>query len=95
MLVAATNVGKTTLALNLALSLAAGKALPPLTRAADVRRVLYIDGETSCSRFQWNIQKMLRIWGADEENAVKDNLNVACDPALRSQQLNLSKEEHL
>lgn len=92
---ASTDVGKTTLSLNLSLMLAAGGAFGPLVEAKEAgRRVLYIDGESRQARLQADIRRMLRDWGNDETKLVDQNLYLACDTALGREQLDLTKRLH-
>lgn len=96
LLIAATNIGKTTLALNLALSLAVGKDFKPLTKdGAKPRRVLVIDGETRRRRMQRDIRAMEREWLAEEQELLKGNLYVMCDSELNGTALSLSNAQHM
>lgn len=96
LLLASTNVGKTTLAMNLSLMLAAGRDFQPICNAKEGgRQVLYIDGESRRARFQWNVGRMIRDWGDDDRQLVGQNLNIVCDSAVRAEPLNLSNEAHL
>jgi RecA-family ATPase len=93
---ASTDVGKTTLSLNLSLMLAAGGAFEPLVeRKEGSRRVLYIDGETRQARLQADVRQMLHGWGDDEKTLVEQNLHLACDATLDGNQLDLTKHNHL
>lgn len=92
---ASTDVGKTTLALNLSLMLAAAGAFEPLVEPKDGgRRVLYIDGESREARLQADIRLMLRDWDDDENSLVDQNLYLACDTSLEGEQLDLTKRKH-
>jgi hypothetical protein len=92
---ASTDVGKTTLSLNLSLMLAAGGAFEPLVEKQKVgRRVLYIDGESREARLQADIKLMLRDWDDGENALVKENLFLACDTTLEGEHLDLSKRKH-
>jgi hypothetical protein len=92
---ASTDVGKTTLSLNLALMLAAGGAFEPLVEAQEGgRRVLYIDGESRQARLQADITRMLHDWDHDETALVDPNLYLACDTTLEGDQLDLTKRKH-
>jgi hypothetical protein len=93
---ASTDVGKTTLSLNLSLMLAAGGAFEPLVeRKAVGRRVLYIDGESREARLQADVWQMLHGWSDDEKILVEQNLHLACDTTLDGDQLDLTKRDHL
>ncbi len=96
LLVAATNIGKTTLALNLALTIAAGgEFLPVAPENTTPKRVLLIDGETRSPRLQRDIYRMMRDWSEPERDKVKDNLYIICDEELGGVPLNLSYEQHM
>jgi RecA-family ATPase len=96
MLVAATNVGKTTLSLNLALTMAAGTSFHPLVHGKDSGyRVLYIDGETRKARFQRDVSRMMQYWLPVEHLMVAENLFVMCDAEFGGEPLNLSNENHM
>lgn len=92
---ASTDVGKTTLALNLSLMLAAAGAFEPLVEPKEGgRRVLYIDGESREARLQADVRLMLRDWDNDENSLVDQNLYLACDTSLEGEQLDLTKRKH-
>jgi hypothetical protein len=95
MLAAVTNVGKSTLLRNLALSLACGRGYPPIVRGGQARRVLLLDFETRLSRFQRDIKKMLENLSPDERALVADNFALACDMTFNDEPLTLSDEQHL
>jgi hypothetical protein len=92
---ASTDVGKTTLSLNLSLMLAAGGHFEPLAeRKEGGRRILYIDGETREARLQADIKRMLCGWDDNEKTLVDQNLFLACDTTLEGEQLDLTKRKH-
>lgn len=92
---ASTDVGKTTLALNLSLTLAAAGTFEPLVEPKEGgRRVLYIDGESREARLQADIRLMLRDWDDGENSLVDQNLYLACDTSLEGEQLDLTKRKH-
>lgn len=96
LLVAATNVGKTTFALNLALSLCIGRAFASvITSVRAPRRVLIIDGETRLPRFQRDVIRMTSSFTEDERMMVGRNLFVCCDVVIGEQSLTLSNEVHM
>lgn len=96
MLVAASNVGKTTLAMNLALLGAVGRSFPPLIKRDGMTlRTMYVDGETRQAKVQRDIQCMMRGWGGEMKALVEDNLHIVCDESLDGLPLNLSREWHL
>src|ERR1051325_1303571 len=70
-LLASTDVGKTTLSLNLSLTLAAGGAFLPLAREHNGGRpVLYVDGESRKERLQGDIERMLENFAPDKQELV-------------------------
>lgn len=96
LLLAATNIGKTTLALNLAITRAAGRAFHPLAEAAsDGRRVLLIDGETRQARYQRDITRMVLDLTDAERDLVGENLYVMCDALIERDPLDLANEGHM
>jgi hypothetical protein len=93
---ASTDVGKTTLSLNLSLMLATGEAFEPLVDAKEGgRRVLYIDGESRNVRLQADIKQMMRGWNDRKTTLVEQNLHLACDTALEGELLDLTNRKHL
>lgn len=93
---ASTDVGKTTLSLNLALMLATGDSFAPLVEAKEGgRRVLYIDGESRKVRLQADITRMLCNWNDGKRTLVEQNFLLACDTTLDGDQLDLTKRNHL
>jgi RecA-family ATPase len=96
LLVAATNIGKTTLSLNLALQLAAGGEFLPIANAHERGlKVLYIDGETREGRLQRDIYVMQRYFNGGEKELLRKNLHIGCDAELDGFPLNLSDETHM
>lgn len=96
MLIAATNIGKTTLALNVALQLAAGGEFLPIAKAPENGlKVLYIDGETRKARLQRDIHVMQKYFNKSEKELVKKNLHIICDAEIDGFQLNLSDQKHM
>lgn len=93
---ASTDVGKTTLSLNLSLMLATGGSFAPLVEAKEGgRRVLYIDGESRKVRLQADITRMLRDWNDGKTTLVDQNFHLACDTTVNGDQLDLTKHNHL
>jgi|GEM_PF-2322787 len=93
---ASTDVGKTTLSLNLSLMLATGGSFAPLVEAKEGgRRVLYIDGESRMVRLQADITRMLRDWNDGKTTLVDQNFHLACDTTVNGDQLDLTKRNHL
>ena len=89
------NAGKTTLALNVALCLAAGREFPPLVAKQAPRRVLYIDGETTRRRLQRDLRTMTKGFSREEAIAVGQNLHVICEGEIKGDPLALTNTAHL
>ncbi len=80
LLIAETNVGKTTLALNVALALAGDGTLPPIIdEKKGGQRVMYIDGESTRRETQDDINRMLDDWSNRERLPVDENVNCTLD----------------
>jgi RecA-family ATPase len=93
-LVSVTNVGKTTLMLNMALSLAAGEAFVPLIpEGGKPRRVLYCDFETRSYKFLDYIERILP--NLSNEALADDNFIPVVDHRIDDAPLNLSNTAHL
>lgn len=96
MLIAETNVGKTTLALNLALTLAAGRSFPPFVNGrGGGLRVMYVDGESTRAEIQQDINRMMAAFSDAERELVDSNLLVLCDEDLEDEPLNLANPKHM
>lgn len=96
LLVASTNLGKSTLMLNLALSMTSAKDFNPLFKSTgEPTRVMYIDGEASRDELKADIDTMLRDFSDEEKALVGDNLLVLCDEGLNGEPLDLSNETHM
>jgi RecA-family ATPase len=94
--VAATNVGKTTLALNIALTLASGGTwLPFVEPYPRGRRVMFLDGENTLAELKPDLHRMMRDWTEDEQAAVDDNLLILCDEEIDGEALDLSNPRHM
>jgi hypothetical protein len=95
-LLASTNVGKTTLALNLSLHLAAGGKFEPLLneRKQGGRTVLYIDGESRKARLQADVARMLKDWSQAEHDLIEQNFHVICDEEFLEEPLDLADYTH-
>ena len=89
------NAGKTTLALNAALSLASGRELLPVVGQSQPRRVLYVDGETRRARLQRDLRWMSRDFSRDEAIALGQNLHVICEAEISGESLALTRADHL
>lgn len=89
------NAGKTTLALNVALCLAAGREFLPLVTGRTPRRVLFVDGETTRRRLQRDLRVMTRGFSREEAMAVGENLHVICEGEIKGEPLALTNAAHL
>lgn len=94
LIVARPNAGKTTLALNAALSLCVGKAFSALVEAGPARKVLFVDGETRASRLKSDLQWLIKDFSGVEQQAVKQQLHLICDCEIDGQPLSLTIPEH-
>ena len=95
MTIASTNVGKTTYALNVALSLATGLPFVPFIGAhAGGRRVMLIDGENTRHELQLDLNCMTRDWLAWDRNVLGQNLLVICDEEIDDEPLTLTNTHH-
>jgi hypothetical protein len=92
---AITNRGKTTFWRNIALSLACGKAFPPVSRAGQPRSVLYLDFETRLWRARADINKMLSQLTQPERALISQNFHLVCDCRIDERPLTLSNPRHL
>lgn len=89
MMVATTNIGKTTLALNLSLSAGMNKPFLPLFEGNDTgRRVMYIDGEASKSELKEDIKTMMESCSVPQKELIMDNLYFICDEEIFDEELN-------
>lgn len=96
MVVASTNIGKTTLALNLTLMLTSGGLFPPIIETSyGERRVMFIDGEGTKGEFQADVKNMMNDWSPFERLLIDDNLLVLCDEEIGDVPLNLSDPDHM
>lgn len=92
----ATDIGKTTLLLNLTLSVCCGRELPPLVVGSRTpRRVLFCDFETRLSRLKHDIRRMTQKFTECERETVRENLSVMCDVFVDDEPLTLSNPLHL
>ena len=89
------NAGKTTLALNVALCLAAGREFLPLVTGRTPRQVLYVDGETTRRRLQRDLRVMTRGFSREEAILVGQNLHIICEADIKGDQLSLTRQDHL
>lgn len=96
MLIAATNLGKTTMSMNLSLLGVVGKSFPPLIKGkGQAIRVMYVDGETRQGRLQRDIGRMISKLPEETLSLVDENLHIVCDATVDGLPLNLSSERHL
>ena len=89
-----TNAGKSTVALNLSLALAANGIFPPfITKAAPPRRVLYIDFEATRTLFREHLKGMLQ--GVGNIELAEGNFIPCVDALVRGKPLDLSRRDHM
>lgn len=95
MLQARPNIGKTTLALNLAMSIACGRPFEPLYEGGDPMRVMYLDKENVKAFAQMDLRAMQqRNFDEQERRLIDRNLCVSIDPTIGIDELNLSNPIH-
>lgn len=97
MLVSATNVGKTTLMLNTALSACAGQICLPLLPeklAHKPRKIAYFDFEATAPQLRDDVRQML--WQIDDRSSAEANFFPVVDAVpFEHEPLNLSNPRHL
>lgn len=71
-----TNVGKTTLLLNVCISMACGKAFEPMLETGEPRRIVYMDYETPIAKFVADVRKMMEVLTPEQCELVNQNLCV-------------------
>ncbi len=91
---AVTNVGKTTLIRNVALSLVCGKPFPPITDGGRNRRVVIIDSEDTLVYLRSDINKMIANYSDADKQLVRENLLLICDVSFSDEELRINKQEH-
>lgn len=95
LLIAETNIGKTTLALNVGLTLAADRTfLPMVSEQRGGLRVMYIDGESTRAELQEDVMRMLFGWSVAERTLVDRNLLLLCDEEFDDEPLDLANASH-
>jgi RecA-family ATPase len=95
-LFAVTNLGKTTLSLNICLSMAAGRTFAPFVNGSQGgRRVMIIDGESTLYELKADLQRMTQGWSSQECALVEENLFLLCDEEIDEESLNLSDPHHM
>jgi RecA-family ATPase len=93
---AETNAGKTTLSLNLSLSLAAARAFPPfINQPHSALRVMYVDGESTPAELQADVACMAREFSQVERDRLNENLCIVCDQQITGESLNLANARHM
>jgi hypothetical protein len=96
LVVAPTNIGKTTYCLNLALSATTKREFSPmLNKEHSVKRVLYVDGEATKAELQADIKRMLNEFDEIERESVAENLFLVCDEELDYDPLDLVNPVHI
>jgi hypothetical protein len=96
LMIASTNIGKTTLALNLSLAAGGNKDFSPLfNENYEARRVMYVDGEATKAELQSDIRRMLESCSPEEQELIKDNLCFICDEEISDEPLDLVNPDHL
>lgn len=93
---AVTNLGKTTLSLNICLSMTAGRTFEPFVKGLrGGHRVMIIDGESTLPELKADLQRMMQNWSPQERVLVEENLFVLCDEEIGDEPLNLSDPLHM
>jgi RecA-family ATPase len=96
LLVAETEKGKTTLSLNLCLTLAADRLFPPfITERRGGRRIMYVDGESTQAELQEDVSRMMREFSQSERTLLDENLLILCDEQVDGELLNLANTRHM
>jgi archaellum biogenesis ATPase FlaH len=92
---ASTNVGKSSLILNVALSAASNRIFEPFVTDETVgSKVLYIDGEATQSELQDDIKKMAEKLSSAEQELLENNLCLICDEEIDDESLDLVNPDH-
>jgi hypothetical protein len=95
-LVASTNIGKTTLMLNLAISACSNRPFEPLLNEQSVpKRIMYVDGEATKAELQADLKKMLETCSPAQKELLRKNLCLICDEELNDEPLDLVNPAHL
>ena len=96
LLVAETEIGKTTLALNLCLTLAADRTFPPfIPEQRGGLRVMYVDGESTRAELQEDVTRMVQNFSQAERARLDRNLLILCDEEVEDELLNLANARHM
>jgi hypothetical protein len=94
-LVATPNIGKTTMALNLTLSLATGQPFMPLYEGGRPRKVMYLDFENRNAFLQKDLRVMMLNFDEDDRAMIEENLFIAVDQEIYGVEMNLSNPDHI
>jgi hypothetical protein len=96
MMNASTNIGKTTFALNLSLSLATCSEFLPFTEGQNkTLRVMIIDGENTQAELQRDLKTMTRDWATFFDRIIDGNLLLVCDEYVNGDPLDLKDPAHM
>lgn len=98
MLNAAPNVGKSTIILNLLMSMATGREYYPMYEGVGgtARRVMYLDFENRGGFLQKDVRQMSHMnFNEIEREQIGENLFVAVDQEIYGMAMNLSNPDHL
>jgi RecA-family ATPase len=91
---AVTNVGKTTLIRNVAISLILGLPFPPLSEGGKQYRVAIVDSEDTRAFLRYDISNMSKNYTVEETKLIWENLYVICEISFGDEDLKLNKPEH-
>lgn len=85
-----TNKGKSTFMRNVAFCLAAGRDFEPFVSGGVARRVLLVNLEGACGRFQADLRVMEKVFDDAEMRTIRDNFFPTHAPELDAEPLSLS-----
>lgn len=95
LLVAETEIGKTTISLNLCLTLAANRIYPPfINERLGGLRIMYVDGEATQAEITEDINRMTGDWSKEEKRFLDENLLILCDEEVDDELLTLTNPDH-
>jgi hypothetical protein len=94
-MVATPNVGKTTISLNLAMSMAVGREFYPLYEGGRPMRVMYLDFENRAGFLQMDMRRMAQNFDPMERQLIHRNLFIVVDQEVYKAEFNLSNEDHM
>jgi KaiC/GvpD/RAD55 family RecA-like ATPase len=93
-IVSVTNVGKSTLMLNVSLALASGQECPPLVhKPSKPRRVLYVDFEATAAELREDMEKMILV--LRNPDLARKNFIPVVGASINKHPLNLSNSVHM